>query len=103
MSRALFLGTLLFAGPFLSLSWAQDKTEPTQTAPPFPFTKTTFQWDYSCPAGIACSFDCPGGRAEHVIKLSVYLGTVPFDSGPSARECFTNSLRENFPTRAASV
>ena len=28
MSRILFLGTLLFVGPFLSLSWAKDKTEP---------------------------------------------------------------------------
>jgi hypothetical protein len=54
MSRALFLGTLLLAGPFLGMfcaqnSWAQNssaqnKTEPTQTAPPFPFTKTIFQW-----------------------------------------------------------
>ncbi len=41
MSRALFLGTLLF-GPFLNMSWAQNKTEPTQTRPTFPFTKTTF-------------------------------------------------------------
>ena len=44
MSRALLLGTLLFAGPFLSMScvqdsWAQNssaqnKTEPTQAGPP---------------------------------------------------------------------
>ena len=84
MSRALFLGTLLFAGPFLSMSLAQNKTEPTQTGPPLPFTKTIFQWDYSCPAGIGCSFVCPGGEASHVIKLSLYLGTVPFDGGQNA-------------------
>jgi hypothetical protein len=58
MSRALFLGTLLFAGLFLNMSWAQNKTEPSQTRPPFPFTKTTFElvlgngilrWQPKCP------------------------------------------------------
>ena len=33
MSRALFLGTLLLVGPFLSMAWAQDKTAPTETGP----------------------------------------------------------------------
>ncbi len=42
MSRALFLGTLLFAGPFLSMSWAQNKTEPTQTGPPSRLQKRHF-------------------------------------------------------------
>jgi hypothetical protein len=49
MSRALLLGTLLFAGLFLGMccaqnSWAQnssaqDKTEPTRTGPPLPVYK----------------------------------------------------------------
>ena len=77
MSRALFLGTLLLAGPFLGMScaqnsWAQNKTEPTQTAPPFPFTKTIFRWDYSCPAGIACTVVCPGGEVNHVLKFCTW-------------------------------
>jgi hypothetical protein len=88
MLRALFLGMLLFASPFLSTSWAQNKTEPPQTGRLFPFTKATFQWDYSCAAGVACSFACTGGGASHLIKLSLYLGTVPLDSSQSAPALF---------------
>ena len=107
MSRALLLGTLLFAGPFLSMSWpqnslaqnssAQDKTEPTRTGLPFPFTKTTFQWDYSCPAGIGCSLACPGGESSHVIKLSLYLGTVSFDGSENAPAMFYEFVTREFP------
>ena len=97
MSRALFLGTLLFAGPLSSMSWAQNKTEPTQTGPPFPFTKTTFQWDYSCPGATACSFVCPGGEVLHVIKLSLYLGTVLFDSSQNAPAVFYEFKTREYP------
>ena len=102
MSRALFFGTLLVAGPFLGMScaqnsWAQNKTEPTQTAPPFPFTKTIFQWDYSCPAGITCTVACPGGEVNHVIKLSLYLGTVLFDSGQNAPAVFYEMNTREYP------
>jgi len=101
MSRALFLGTLLFVGPFLSMSclspsWAQDKTEPVQSRPPFPFSKTTFQWDYSCPANVACSVVCPG-EASHVIKLSLYLGTVPVDGSQNAIALFYELRTREFP------
>jgi hypothetical protein len=98
MSRALFLGTPLFAGPFLSMSWAQNKTEPTHTRPPFPFTKTTFQWEYSCPGGvIACSFVCPGGDASQVSKLSLYLGTVSFDGSQNAPAVFYEYSSRGYP------
>jgi hypothetical protein len=102
MLRALVLGTVLFAAPFLGMScaqnsWAQDKTEPPRTGPPFPFSRTTFQWDYSCPATIACSFICPGGEAAHVIKLSVYLGTVPFDGGQNAPAVFYEFTTRELP------
>jgi hypothetical protein len=107
MSRALLLVTLLFAASFFGVScaqnaWAQnssaqDKTEPTRTRPPFPFTKTTFQWDYSCPAGIGCSFICPGGETTHVIKLSLYLGTVSFDGSENAPAIFYESVTREFP------
>ena len=80
MLRAVFFGTLLFVCSFLSMSWAQNKTEPTEAGPPYPATsKMTFQWDYSCPGGRDCSFICPGGGgggASHVIKLRMYLGTI---------------------------
>ena len=62
MSRGLFLGTLgtlLFAGSFLSVSWAQNKPPPV---PPFlEGAKITLQLNYSCPANTACSFACPSG------------------------------------------
>jgi hypothetical protein len=102
MSRALLLGTLLLAASFLGMScaqnaWAQDKAEPTRAGPPFPFTKTTFQWDYSCPAGIGCSFVCPGGESSHVIKLSLYLGTVSFDGSENAPALFYEFVTREFP------
>ena len=97
MSRALFLGTLLFAGSFLNMSWAQNKTEPTQTRLSFPFTKTTFQWEYSCPGGVACSFICPGGEGTQVIKLSLYLGTVSFDGSQNAPAVFYEFNTRAFP------
>ncbi len=107
MSRAVFLGTLLLAGPFLGMpwaqnswaqnSWAQNKTEPSQTAPPFPFTKTIFRWDYSCPVNIACTVVCPGGEVNHVIKLSLYLGTVLFDSSQNAPAVFYELNTREYP------
>jgi hypothetical protein len=102
MLRALVLGTALLAGLLPSMSWtqnssAQDQTEPPRTGPPFPFSKTTFQWNYSCPAIIACSFICPGGEAAHVIKLSLYLGTVPFDGGQNAPAVFYEFTTRELP------
>jgi hypothetical protein len=86
MSRALSLGILLFVGLFLSTSWAQNKTEATEGGPLFPGkSQITFQWDYSCPGGKGCSFICPGGGgASHVIKLKMYLGTIPVGSTQNA-------------------
>jgi len=46
MSRALFLGTLLFAGPFLNMSWAQNKTEPAQTRLPSRSQKRHFSGNF---------------------------------------------------------
>ena len=89
MSRAVFFGTLLFVWPFLSMSWAQNKAQPTEAGPPYPATsKMTFQWDYSCPGGRDCSFICPGGGGSHVIKLRMYLGTIPVDNSQNAPAVF---------------
>jgi hypothetical protein len=90
MSRALLLGMLALVGAFPSAAWAQDRTAPTETGPPFPGkSQMTFQWDYSCPGGRVCSFDCPtGGSASHVTKLSMYLGTIPVGSDQKAPAVF---------------
>ena len=99
MSRALFLGTLLFVGPFLSMSLAaQDKTEPTGPSFPGSSSETTFQWDYSCPDGTLCSFTCPGGGgATHLTKLRMYLGTIPVGSSQKAPALFYDFSTREIP------
>jgi hypothetical protein len=95
MSRSVFLGTLLFIGPFLSMSWAQNKLEP-QTAPNAPTgSDITFQWNYSCLSGKDCSFNCPGsGGASHVTKLTINLGTIPVGSNQALALFYDFSTRE---------
>jgi hypothetical protein len=102
MSRGLFLGalgTLLFGGTFLSVSWAQDKSESPAPAPPFlAGGEITSQLNYSCPSNTACSFVCSGGGlsgADHVTKLTVYLGTMPLGNDQNAPALFYDfSTRE---------
>ena len=91
MSRAVFFGTLLFVCLFLGMSWAQNKAEPTETGPPRPGTlQETFRWEYSCPGGRDCSFNCPegGGGASHVTRLRMYLGAITVGSSQNAPAVF---------------
>jgi hypothetical protein len=78
-------------------AWAQDKTEPG--GPPYPGgSDITFQWDYSCPGGRACSFTCPGaGNASGVTKLTIYLGTVPLGATEHAPALFYEFSTRNIP------
>jgi len=105
MLRALFVGTLLLFGPFLSMAWAQDNTAPTETGPPFPGkSQMTFQWDYSCPGGRVCSFECPGGGgASHVTKLSIYLGTIPIGSGKTPPAIFYDFSTVEIPRSSGFI
>jgi hypothetical protein len=98
MSRPLFLAALLFVGPLLSTAPAQDETGPIQTGPHFPFSKTIFQWSYSCPGGVACSFICPGGDGIQIAKLRLYLGTVSFDGSQDAQAVFYEFSSRQFPS-----
>jgi hypothetical protein len=63
--RGLFLemlGTPLFVGSFLTLSWAQNGSESLTPAPPFlSGAEITSQLNYSCPSNTACSFVCSAG------------------------------------------
>ena len=102
MSRALFVGTILFAGLIFSTSWAQkswaqNKPEPTQIGPHFPFTKTIFQWEYSCQGGEACSFLCPGGVITQVTKVRVYLGAVSIDGSQNTPAVYYEYNSRQFP------
>ena len=54
--------------------WAQANKRPIY---PKGFEVTT-DWQYSCPEGKGCSFNCPGsGGANNVTSLSIFLGSVP--------------------------
>jgi hypothetical protein len=45
----------------------------------------TFEWQYSCPSGKACSFTCPGsGGASNVTKLTLQLGSIPLGGNQRA-------------------
>jgi len=144
MSCGLFpgiLGTLLFAGPILGVSWAQNKP------PPVPAflggSEITLEMSYSCPSNTACSFACPSGigsggaggpgaavgprggpmaargpmgaggpgapggpgatglgavggffGADHVIKLTIYLGTMLFGNRDAPVLFYEFSTRE---------
>jgi len=40
--------------------------------------EVALEWQYSCPEGKGCSFNCPGsGGASNVTTLSIYLGSIP--------------------------
>jgi hypothetical protein len=86
-SRALILGTLLFAT--LNSPRAQDAgVLPTgKPNPPYPGeSEITFQWSYSCPSDKACTFRCLGsGGADHLTRLDIYLGTLPVNGDQQHR------------------
>ena len=104
------LGILLPAVLPLSASWAQNGSESPPPAPPFlSGAEITSHLNYSCPSNTACSFVCPVGigaggagalalgaaggaggllGADHVTKLTIYLGTVPLGNGQSAPVLF---------------
>src|SRR6516164_4740642 len=90
--------TLLFASPFLSVSWSQDNAQPLTPAPPYlSGAEITSQFNYSCPSNTACSFICPGpvgGGADHVTKLTIYLGTMPLGNQNAPALFYDFSTRE---------
>jgi hypothetical protein len=102
MLRGLLLrtiGTLIFASSFSSILWAQDKTAPPTAAPPaLAGAEITSQLTYSCPSNTACSFSCPGGvggGADHVLKLTIYLGTMALGNDQNSPALFYDfSTRE---------
>jgi hypothetical protein len=101
MFRVLLLrtiGTLLLACSFSSISRAQDKAASTAVPPVLAGAEITSQLNYSCPSNTACSFTCPGGvggGADHVIKLTIYLGTMALGNDQNAPALFYDfSTRE---------
>ena len=90
-----WLGALLFAFLSLDVCCAQSRAD----EPAFPFTKSIFRWDYSCPPGLGCSFVCPGQAANigHVIKLHLYLGAISIDGSQTAPALFYEYSTREFP------
>jgi hypothetical protein len=136
MSCGLFLGTLgavLFAGPFIGVSWAENK--PPAVPPFLEGADITLQLSYSCPINTACSFACPSGvgregvggleaaggsgaapgaagalgpgvglgavggffGANHVTKLTIYLGTLPLGKGRDSPVLFYDFSTREIP------
>jgi len=79
----ILVGTAALA-PVTSL-WAQDSKRPIY---PKGF-EVTIDWQYSCPDGKGCSFNCPGsGGANNVTKLSIFLGSVPIGKNANSAGIF---------------
>jgi len=75
----LALATVLLVGPpAASPLFAQDsKQMGIRSVHPIGLD-VAYEWQYSCPDGRGCSFTCPGaGGATNVMKLNMYLGSIP--------------------------
>jgi hypothetical protein len=100
-SRALILGTLLFAtlnAPRAQDTGALPTGKPSSTYPSD--AEITFQWNYSCPSNNACTFRCQGaGGADHLTRLDIYLGTLPVkgDQQQRAPAIFYDFSSRGFP------
>src|SRR5262249_5105153 len=97
---ALFLGAL-FVCQLTNSSWAQKTVEPSQNSlnPPYPGdSQITFEWNYTCSAGQACSFTCPGSSGgSKVKKLDLYLGSVPIGNNQRTAAIFYTFSTQYFP------
>jgi hypothetical protein len=104
-SRAFILGTLLFASSNASL--AQDASAPPSDKPNALYpdeAQITFQWNYECPINRPCTFVCRGagggGGSDHVIRLDIYLGTLPLNGVERASAIFYEFSSREFPHSA---
>ena len=76
-------GAMLVCGSFGQPAAAQDAKR--SDAVPTGASEVSFEWQYSCTGGKACSFTCPGsGGASNVTKLTLQLGSIPLGSGQRA-------------------
>jgi hypothetical protein len=74
---------LLAGGPLVQSLNAQDGKRLEEG--PLGASQVSFEWQYSCPGGRACSFTCPGsGGASNVTKLTLQLGSIPLGDNQRA-------------------
>jgi hypothetical protein len=78
--------------------WAEEPNTALDN-PPYPGeSHISFQWNYSCPGGGACSFRCPGpGGASSVKTLDIYLGTMPTGTDQHNLALFYNFATQFVP------
>ena len=77
--QALVLSVVLLVGGPLAVSLFAEDEKQWEAAPAYPGgSEMAFEWQYSCPGGKGCSFNCPGsGGGSNVTKLAIHLGTIP--------------------------
>jgi hypothetical protein len=105
-SRTLVFGASLFVT--LNSSSAQDTRAPSGNPNPlYPDeAQITFQWNYECPINKPCTFVCRGagggGGSDHVIRLDIYLGTLPLNGVQQERAAaiFYDFSSREFPHSA---
>ena len=94
-------GTTLLLCQLTNASWAQKNIEPLEGPhnPPYPGdSQITFEWQYSCPGGQACSFTCPGSAGgSKVTRLVLYLGSIPVGKDQRTAAIFYDFATQFFP------
>jgi hypothetical protein len=105
--RAIVLGTLLFATLNSSMAQQAGALVSDKPNPLYPDeAQITFQWNYECPINKPCTFVCRGagggGGSDHVIRLDIYLGTLPLNGVQQERAAaiFYDFSSREFPHSA---
>ena len=101
LKLSVFFATALLVFQLANWSLAEQASrgpdEDAENPPYWHDADITFQWNYYCPARTACSFTCPGaggvGTATNVVKLDIYLGTLPVSSEPTLALFFKFATR----------
>jgi hypothetical protein len=106
-SRAIVLGTLLFATLNSSMAQEAGALVSDKPNPLYPNeAEITFQWNYECPTNRPCTFVCRGagggGGSDHVVRLDIYLGTLPLNGVQEERAAaiFYDFSSREFPHSA---
>jgi hypothetical protein len=106
-SRLLVFGASLFVNPNSSSAQDTGALPSAKTNPLYPDeAQITFQWNYECPINRPCTFVCRGagggGGSDHVIRLDIYLGTLPLNGVQQERAAaiFYDFSSREFPHSA---
>jgi len=76
--RMLLLAVVLLGGDASATLLRAEEGKSSRSLPYPSDSEIIFKWEYSCPSGKGCSFNCPGsGGANNVTKLNIYLGSFP--------------------------